>query len=951
MKTFLFTFFSFLLSCSSLFAYEHTIIGRFVEYHSDQISEIRFQSDDFPLDTTILANDEGHFAFTFEVTTSIAAPVRINISYYDYCITQVIPLQIQVASTGVTEVELGERCGDPDDECYAAFIPIYESEDHLTVVFTDESWTPNITSVHWDFGDGHTSTEFSPTHSYEMGGEYIVTYQITTADSCTAITETVLQVGRLDWYMQCVAFIYYIPHDFIPERIQFYSETILPVIGYEWDFGDGTTSNEAHPEHIYAADGEYEIRLKTILVEGGDTCVAEAIDFINIQIDTSGESHCKADFDMIQQGEGSNLFAFVDYSIATSEIVSWEWAFSDGVILTDQHVEREFDFNGNVEVTLSITTSDGCESIVTYNLWVGDWNQGDCHAIFEWHHIDIDSGGYGIQFMDFSEGEDIQNWHWDFGDGNSSTEQHPVHIYNEEGNYIVKLNIIANDSCISIFQASINIGSCVCPDIYDPVCVFDPATGEYLEFGNPCEAECAGYTDFMPCEEYCHCDDYFDPVCAYTDAGELIRFPNPCQAQCEGYHDFFHCDDGQECSAYFSWQSNVTDSINYTIQFFGPATDDIIETNWDFGDGNTSFEHSPVHTYEEEGVFYVTLSILTVDSCSNTVSQAIYIGRDEGCVCPEFYDPVCVIDHNTGDVLTFSNHCFAECEGYFDFFPCDDGGGDGGENDDRFCQAMFWFNTEDNLTVQFEDLSMTTDETVSWEWDFGDGNSGNEMNPSHTYAEEGIYFVTLTVRDAELCSSTFSMLVWTSDGILYSEACRALFFPIVQDNSVLLLDVSQGDVVEWQWDLGDGTIANTPFVQHIYETVGEVTITLTITTRDGCTSSFAIVLNVDSGNFHGASNPDALSTSTQNIKASPVLVEISPNPTTALTQLSINSTQNTDYQVLISNNTGQIVQQKIGQLSLGEQKIELDLNQLPTGVYIMTMRSAGQVYSQKIVKL
>ncbi|MFK7935942.1 MAG: PKD domain-containing protein, partial [Saprospiraceae bacterium] len=395
----------------------------------------------------------------------------------------------------------------------------------------------------------------------------------------------------------------------------------------------------------------------------------------------------------------------------------------------------------------------------------------------------------------------------------------------------------------------------------------------------------------------------------------------------------------------FSWEQSVGDSTNLTVQFFGPETDDIIAMFWDFGDGNTSEAGSPQHNYLNEGLYYVTLHITNASGCESSSTQSIYVG--EGCACPEFYDPVCVIDPNTGELLTFGNHCFAECEGYYDYFHCDD---DGGEND-NFCQAMFWFNTEDNLTIQFEDLSMTTDETIAWEWDFGDENTSNETNPVHIYAEEGIYFVTLTVRDAELCSSRFSMLVWTSEDVFYSEDCRALFFPIIQDNQVILLDVSQGNVNSWEWDLGDGTTANGPFVQHVYDAEGEVTITLKITTEDGCESEFAIILNLDSGNFHGASDPEALSTSTDELSILPTGMKIFPNPITTVAQLHINSVQSTDYQMVISDVTGQVIQQSTVQIREGVQTIEVDMASFAKGIYVITMRSAEQVWSEKVIKL
>ena len=56
--------------------------------------------------------------------------------------------------------------------------------------------------------------------------------------------------------------------------------------------------------------------------------------------------------------------------------------------------------------------------------------------------------------------------------------------------------------------------------------------------------------------------------------------------------------------------------------------------------------------------------------------------------------------------------------------------------------------TTDNLSVDFSDLSRDLDgEVVAWSWNFGDGSTSAEQNPSHTYAEAGTYTVSLTVTD------------------------------------------------------------------------------------------------------------------------------------------------------------------------------------------------------------
>ncbi|MFK7934722.1 MAG: PKD domain-containing protein, partial [Saprospiraceae bacterium] len=211
MKTLFTLFFSVLFYSTTLFAsYEHTIQGQIIEFHPDlpdSYRDVIFRSDEFTLDTLTQLDDTGYFSLTFFVDTEITSSVRVDVIYIDPCTGETVALEVEVITEGVTELAF-PACGDPID-CYAGFIPDYQGGDRLTISFTDESWTPDIIAVHWDFGDGNTSSAFNPEHTYAEGGEYLVRYEITTADSCTAVSESYVYPGNLDWYLQCVAFIYY----------------------------------------------------------------------------------------------------------------------------------------------------------------------------------------------------------------------------------------------------------------------------------------------------------------------------------------------------------------------------------------------------------------------------------------------------------------------------------------------------------------------------------------------------------------------------------------------------------------------------------------------------------------------------------------------------------------------------------------------------------------------
>ena len=158
----------------------------------------------------------------------------------------------------------------------------------------------------------------------------------------------------------------------------------------------------------------------------------------------------------------------------------------------------------------------------------------------------------------------------------------------------------------------------------------------------------------------------------------------------------------EDFGADFHWSPEFAHP-NEPIYFF----DDSIGAqgwSWDFGDGTTSHDRNPVHTYATEGVYNVTLTIYggggKTDTCTKRV--AVY----------ENWPPVAI----------------AHPEQY----------------------------AGNNPTVHFDGSdSWDPDGTiVSYFWDFKDGETSTEVSPIHTFAEDGIYNVTLTVTDNGGKSST-----------------------------------------------------------------------------------------------------------------------------------------------------------------------------------------------------
>src|SRR5690606_37320870 len=118
----------------------------------------------------------------------------------------------------------------------------------LDVQFTNQS-SGAITSYQWDFGDGQTSADPNPLHTYAASGAYNVTLTVVSSD------------GRTDSITQQVNIAAPIAAAFSTTidglNVQFVNESTGDLSSYQWDFGDGQTSADPNPLHTYAAGGTY----------------------------------------------------------------------------------------------------------------------------------------------------------------------------------------------------------------------------------------------------------------------------------------------------------------------------------------------------------------------------------------------------------------------------------------------------------------------------------------------------------------------------------------------------------------------------------------------------------------------------------------------------------------------------------------------------------------------
>ncbi|UCD45325.1 MAG: PKD domain-containing protein [Candidatus Bathyarchaeota archaeon] len=151
--------------------------------------------------------------------------------------------------------------------------------------------------------------------------------------------------------------------------------------------------------------------------------------------------------------------------------------------------------------------------------------------------------------------------------------------------------------------------------------------------------------------------------------------------------------------------------------------------------------------------------------------------------------------------------------------------------------------------VQFNDTSTDLDgELESWHWDFGDGTTSTERNPSHRFEGKGTHFVTFTVEDDS--DTTDSMTIPVTVVNIPPDADFSLSpMEVNHGETVTFVDGSsdpEGGVILYEWDFGDGHGAVVDSPTHSYDNPGEYTVSLTVRDDEGETDTASRTVFVSS---------------------------------------------------------------------------------------------------------
>lgn len=208
-----------------------------------------------------------------------------------------------------------------------------------------------------------------------------------------------------------------------------------------WDFGDGNNATVQHPNHTYYDNGVYNVTLTVTDVYGVTDQHVQLVNVLNVA-PSPAFYHTPLVATDLDEINFSDISSDID-----GKIVSWFWDFGDGNSSYKKYTTHKYADNGTYIVILQVTDDDNTVEEITKTLTI--LNVAPM-ALFNYQPSNPTFNDT-IQFFDVSNELDgiIEEWYWDFGDGSGSSEQSPIHRYNNEGKYTVTLSVTDNDGASS----------------------------------------------------------------------------------------------------------------------------------------------------------------------------------------------------------------------------------------------------------------------------------------------------------------------------------------------------------------------------------------------------------------------------------------------------------------------------------------------------------------------
>ncbi len=391
------------------------------------------------------------------------------------------------------------------------------------------------------------------------------------------------------------------------------------------------------------------------------------------------------------------------------------------------------------------------------------------------------------QFTNTSTGGNTYTWN--FGDNTPiDYNQNPTHSYVNTGNYTVTLIVTSSNGCVDSVQVPVSPSNGGTAQFTSTaVCLNNPT----VFTDQSTQATQWDWNFDEPSSGPNNVSNLQNPTHTYSTAGTynvmlVINSSSPCPDTI--YNQVtVHPLPTAQFSATTVCEGQVTTFTDQSTISGG----NIVSWAWNFGDPNSgpnniSTVQNPTHTFTAAGTYSVILTVTSNQGCQSTFALQVVV----------YPQPTAQFTATTVCV---------------------------------------------NAPTVFTDLSTNA---VQWAWDFGDNTTGNTQNPTHPYATDGTYTVTLVVTGQGGCTATTTLQVIVNPG----PTAQFIATTVCVGNPTVFTDqstISSGNITSWAWDFGNTQTSGQQSPSYTYLAAGNYTVTLVVTSNNGCSQTITQQVNVN----------------------------------------------------------------------------------------------------------
>jgi PKD repeat protein len=767
--------------------------------------------------------------------------VSLNVTDRSGCSdSYTLPNQIQV-NNGVNNFQ-------PTDTIYGCVPFVADLLDNST---SSVSWL-------WSFGDGSNATTQHAVHTYTTPGTYNVSLQTqSNGSSCSQ------NINPFITYVLSEGYAGFTVSNSIcqPYTSTFIDTSSQNVISWFWDFGDGTTDTSQHPVHVYANAGSYNVSL-TVTTSSGCTFTVT--------------NNFAANFAPLAAYPTANVQSYVPPEIQfyanSIGASSWLWDFGDGTTSTQQNPFHNYPATGGPFDLTLIISNGTCYDTLFYPASIS--GGAGSNPNFNGGSNGYGSGPYQLNVPDSIHGcgpfvvnfsnpiANASSILWDFGDGNQSSQFNTMHTYSIPGVYDVKLfaNYSNGDRDTIVWPGFVTVFKVVADFNYVTTSACSSST---LVLDNNSIGGSLYNWNFGDGNQ----SSLFEPNHQYTSNGYnyLITLQVADTNGCSATKTMTYYSSGTNPIS-----SNKRKACAGEVISFSSNNPGFASYLWSFGNGDSSNIENPNYSYTSGGFFTVTLTVVDASQCTTVFTFPYQI---------EINNPVAAFTFNVTPAscnppnVSFNNQSTGATSYFWNFGngqysalanpqhslvsygnhsvtliaisgSCSDTVTLNNYANRPSILANFTY-TQDRIcypiSVQYTDLST---DAVSWLWDFGDGNTSTQRNPTHVFHSKPLNPVTLYVWNSVNCMnasskpniSTMEVSFMHSDSV----GCAPYPFQVTGMSSI---------PASWSWDFGNnqfGSNMNTATATSgtVFHHNGTYQVSVQVTAPTGCVQRIDTLISV-----------------------------------------------------------------------------------------------------------